>query len=127
MFLEPVDLNLFLEELCGTNSTPLLLARDPESPTGWRLWTSEDTEALCTWVSAKLAETHVPHPGPITCYNAKEAARVLGVSVPKFQTWLRRRDSPIPHVRDGRKIVIPAFLLQEWLREEAKRTIHDRL
>ena len=88
MMVESEDLHVFLEGLCGTNTYPLLLARDPDAPTGWRLWTSEDTEALCAWLSARVDE-HVGDPSRTVCYNAKEAAVVLGVSVPTLQVWLK--------------------------------------
>ena len=118
MGVTPEDLEKFLATACGTDERPLLLARDASSEIGWRSWTAEDTQALCDWLSEKLN-----HGGPrFACYNLKEAAEQLGVSVPKCQQWLRRRDHPIPHVRDGRLILIPDFLLLEWLREESARS-----
>jgi hypothetical protein len=125
MIIEPEDLRIFLEGLCGTSAVPLLLARDPDAPTGWRQWTDEDSDALCAWVSAKAEESATDDNG-ISCYNAKGAAKALNVSVPKLQIWLRRREYPIPHIKDGRKITIPTFLLKEWLRAEATKTIEDR-
>ena len=125
MFVEPVDLHGFLEELCGTSAYPLLMVRDPASSTGWRRWTSEDTGALCAWISDR-AEGRSTNSNGLICYNATEAAKALGVSVPTLRVWLTRRDHPIPHLRVGRKIVIPQPMLMEWLREEASRNAKDR-
>ena len=116
---------MFLEGLCGTSAVPLLLAQDTDAPTGWRQWSDEDSEALCAWVSARV-EGGAANVSGAACYNAKEASRVLGVSQPKLQIWLRRRDRPIPHIRDGRKILIPLVLLEEWVRAEAMRNIEGR-
>ena len=126
MIVESEDLLRFLEQQLGTSATPLLLARDPESPTGWRQWTGEDAETLCAWLSAKVEEqaTNDHH---IACYSAKQTAKLVGISMPKLQSLLRRRDHPIPHIRDGRRIIIPLFLLQEWLREEAVRNAKARI
>ena len=129
MIVEPEDPLHFLEQAFGTSATPLLLARDPESPTGWRQWTGEDAETLCAWLSSKVEEqaTNDHHDHHIACYSAKQTSKRLGVSMSKLQSLLRRRDHPIPHIRDGRRIIIPLFLLQEWLREEAVRNAKARI
>ena len=57
------------------------------------------------------------------CYNVEEAAELVGVSVHKFNGWLKRSDHPVPHFQDGRRIIIPGDMLAEWLREEALRNI----
>ena len=125
MRMTPEDLDEFFEALCGAEEKPLLLARDETSEIGWRPWTGADSQALCEWLSDKV-DQDLGHGREIACYKLKEAARLVGVSVPKFQTWLRRSDHPVPHVRDGRLILIPASLLAEWLREESERSRDSR-
>lgn len=125
MPMTPEDLERFLVALCGAAEQPLLLARDETSEIGWRPWTGADSQALCDWLSDKV-DQDLGHSRDIACYKLKEAARLVGVSVPKFQSWLRRRDHPVPHVRDGRLILIPASLLAEWLREESERSRDSR-
>jgi excisionase family DNA binding protein len=116
----PADLTEFLATLCGSDTAPQLLVRDVASDIGWRPWITDDTNAFCEWLSARVA-TDAIGPNQLACYNLKEAAKCVGVSMPKFQTWLRRLSDPLPHVRDGRTILIPGFLLMEWLREESAR------
>ena len=125
MAVTPEDLNEFLVKLCSADEDPLLLARDKTSGIGWRPWTGEDSQALCDWLSAMVDEDRM-RGRDLACYKLKEAARIIGVSVPKFQSWLRRRDHPVPHVRDGPVILIPVFLLAEWLREESERSRDSR-
>ena len=119
--MNPEDLYQFMAEICGTDEYPLLLAKDPGSPIGWRPWTDDDARALCDWLSAKTDPVR-----DLVCYRVKDTAKLLGVSVPKLQSWLRRRDHPVPHIRDDRIILIPNFLLMEWLREESDRSRNFR-
>ena len=112
--ISPEVLEQFIKDRYGS-----LLTKDQESALGWNPWSAEDTQALCEWLSLN---SNAHDPNGVTCYNQTEAADRVGVSVPKFQEWIRRRDNPIPHVRDGRMILIPEFLLMEWLREEAGRS-----
>ena len=115
------DLARFLEELDGTGH-PLILVRDPTTDAGWRLVTMEDLQVLWERLTAK-ADENGARSNQLACYNLKEAARLVGVSTSKMQTWLNRRDNPIPHIRDGRTIRIPDFQLMVWLKEESDRNI----
>ena len=55
------------------------------------------------------------------CYTVKEAASVIGVSVPTMYEIARREDFPSIRVSEKR-IVIPCRALEDWLeREAAKR------
>ena len=123
--MTPENLDGFLAALCGAEEQPLLLARDKTSGIGWRPWTGEDSQALCDWLSATVDQDRI-RGQDLACYKLKDAAEHIGVSVPKLQSWLRRREHPIPHVRDGRTILIPGFLLTEWLREESERSRDSR-
>ena len=69
------------------------------------------------------ADENAARSNQLTCYNLKEAARLVGASTSKLVTWLNRRDNPIPHIKDGRGILIPGFQLGEWLKEESARNI----
>ena len=115
------DLNRFLQTLSGGGSEPPLLVRDPEAGVGWRPWTQEDSDALYVWMATEFRE--VAKQPNLECFTQKEAAAVLGISVPKITEWVRRPDNPLPHVQDGRMVYIPFFLLMEWLREESTRSV----
>lgn len=108
-------LHRFLHSLSGSEAWPPVLVRDQESPIGWRAWAEQDSAALLEWASGELGASG--RRGHDRCFNQKELAEYLGVSVPKVQELLRREEHPIPHIKDGRKILAPGFLLEEWLRE----------
>ena len=115
------DLNGFLQNLSGSDSGFPLFVRDSESDFGWRPWTDDDSCALRDWVSTKFEEQ-----GRYECFNQKQLSERLGVSVPKVTEWLRRADCPLPHIKNGRVILVPAFMLEEWMREEAARSVGGR-
>ena len=121
MTLNIEDLKGFLQDLSGSDAGTLLTIRDPGADLGWRAWTDEDSLALCDWALARLEEA--AGPPSLECFTQKEAAAALGVSVPKMMDWVRRPENPLPHIQDGRMIYIPAFLLEEWLREESERCV----
>lgn len=58
-------------------------------------------------------------------YTVKEAADLIGVSLPKMYETVKIEGFPV--VRFGRKIVIPKIEFKEWLSREATRGDHDRL
>lgn len=53
--------------------------------------------------------------------SRKEAAELCNVSLPTLDGFLNRRENPLPSIRAGRKILISAELLKEWLNEESVR------
>lgn len=116
MIPTPEDLVAFLKQLLGTDALPLLQARDLASDTGWRRWTKEDTQALCEWFTAKASEDsrRFDH---LAFLNINEAAKYLNVSGAQVQIWLRRRENPIPHMKEGRTYRIPVLLLERWIEE----------
>ena len=115
------DFRGFLEGLCGSSDPPFFLVKDEGSEIGWRPCTEDDTRAIFEWFTERVGEGSTNF-DPLTCYNLKEVAAKLGVSIPKCQELLKRRDHPIPFIRDGRTIRVPALLLLEWMREETART-----
>ena len=123
--ITPAEVNKYFEARLGSDAVPLLLARDDGSPMGWRPWTAEDTEALSAWIAEKTGAGG-SGPDQLGCFNAKEAAALLGVSTHTLQGWLRRRQDPLPHLRDGRRIIIPRYLLRNWLTAEAERNVNDQ-
>ena len=124
MIPTPEDIVEFLEQLCGTDAQTLLQVRDLASDTGWRQWTSEDTQALCEWVTAKVSED-TPRFDHLAFLNINEAAKFLNVSGAQVQIWLRRREKPIPHIKEGRTYRIPVLLLERWIEEATPRN-HER-
>ena len=125
MIPTPEDLVEFLKQLLGTDAQPLLQARDLDSDTGWRRWTSEDTQALCEWFTAKASDDtrRFDH---LAFLNINETAKFMRVSVSQVQIWLRRSDNPIPHIRDGRNYRIPVIGLKPWIEEETARNLERR-
>ena len=113
--LTPQTLQANLEERFGG-----LLAKDPGSPIGWREWTEDDTVALYQWLEKQNGSQAKED---VSCLNQKEAAREIGVSIPTLMVWLRRGDNPVPHFKEGKKILIPTFTLREWMREEIQRNL----
>lgn len=55
------------------------------------------------------------------CFNAREAAEALGVSLPTFYELSSRSD--FPRVKVGRRTLVPVDALREWLAREAAQ--HD--
>ena len=111
----------FLDYLRTGSEQLLILVEDPESELGWRLFTKGDVNTLRQIMDQKARES-ATLPSKL-CYNLEEAAQLVGVSAHKFNGWLKRSDHPIPHIQDGRRIIIPGDMLAEWLRDEALRNI----
>ena len=112
---------VFLDYLRTGSEQLLILVEDPESELGWRLFTKGDVNTLRQIMDQKARES-ATLPSKL-CYNLEEAAQLVGVSAHKFNGWLKRSDHPIPHIQDGRRIIIPGDMLAEWLRDEALRNI----
>lgn len=54
-------------------------------------------------------------------YTRHEAAELINLSIPTLEIYMKRVDNPIPHLRVGRRVLIPAEGLRRWVEEEAKR------
>ena len=54
--------------------------------------------------------------GALTC-SVDEAARLLGIS--RNLAYDLVREGRLPHVRLGRRILVPRFGLEQWLAKEA--------
>lgn len=52
------------------------------------------------------------------CFSVAETAHLLGIC--KKKVYAMVRDGNIPHLRIGRRIVIPAAVLREWMQAEAE-------
>ena len=114
--IKPEDIEKLLKEL-GSGDGHLPLFRDDGAETGLRPWTADDSVALCRLLLA-LSEERNDIRHDLTCFNQREVAELLGVSVHKIQALYRRVDQPIPHIQDGRRMISPAFLLKEWMRSQ---------
>jgi len=53
-------------------------------------------------------------------YSVPEAAELLGVGTATLYAYVRA--GLIPHVRIGRRIVIPAKALEEWMNQKAQES-----
>ncbi len=52
-------------------------------------------------------------------YTRQQAAKELQVSLHILDRWMYRSERPIPHLRDGRIILIPVDHLRDWANKEA--------
>lgn len=122
----PADLEKYIEDHYG--NAVALMVRDPESNVGWRIWNSEDSQALCQWLSANGETGHngAAKPPASLCHNLEQAAQAAGVGIHTVQSWLRRKENALPHIKDGRRIIILHFMLVRWLKEEAERNTAGR-
>ena len=113
------EFQTFLAALRGEGSRLLILVEDSAAPTGWRILSEEDLVEIGLGFETSIsASGSVPRR---LCYNVEEAAKAVGVSVHKFGSWLKRPERPVPHMKDGRRILIPIVPLEDWLRDEADR------
>ena len=116
---EATDFGRLLVALRGGGDRVLILVEDSEAEAGWWIVTEADLAESARSLESITAES-AGLPARL-CYNVEEAAKSVGVSVRKFNTWIRRAEQPVPHIRDGRRILIPIHLLVQWLAEEAAR------
>jgi len=58
-------------------------------------------------------------PVPALALSPKEAARALGIGERLLWSITADRDSGIPHLRLGRRLIYPTRELQDWLAERA--------
>ena len=97
-----------------------LIVRDNESPTGLREWSEEDTRSLTAWLESNAASDET------TCLNLAQTAGRLGVSIHTAKGFMRRNCNPLPTIRNGRRILVPLFLLVRWMEEEVQRQREGR-
>lgn len=116
----PASLEEYIARRYGNGGS--LMVRDPETDLGWRLWSQEDSKELCQWLAGNGngADTNDIKPKRI-CHNQDQAAQVAGVGSQTVRNWLERKEHALPHIRDGRRILIPHFMLVRWIKEEAER------
>ena len=118
-----VEFETFLVALRGEGIRILILVEDCDVAAGWRILSENDLDKISrSFETGTAANQGVS--GRL-CYNLEEAASAVGVSVHKFNTWIRRHRDPVPHIKDGRRILIPVMLLTEWLRDEAARHVPE--
>lgn len=55
------------------------------------------------------------------CFSVAETAQILGIC--KAKVYALVRDDIIPNLRIGRRIVIPADSLREWMQTEAEGVV----
>ncbi len=99
-----------------------IIVRDPEHPGRLREWDRRDTESLCQWLEGRES----PAAQHRICLSQKQAAEALGVAVQTVQDWLRRDRNPLPHVREGRRVIIPRAALLAWMEEESSPGARSR-
>ena len=50
-----------------------------------------------------------------------DTCKASGLSRPTIMAFIRRAENPLPHIKVGRKYMIPRAALETWLIEEAAR------
>ena len=113
--IDPELLERHLAERFGGETPPIL--RDPAHPGGLREWNREDTLELCRWLESQ----EPPAGNDRICLNLQETADALGVAAQTVQRWMRRPERPIPHLKEGRRLLVPRALLVKWVEAEAGR------
>ena len=130
MTVGPGDLGEYIRQTFGGGSSLMIRDRDPESETGWRPWNDEDSGRLGAWIEEKCKTGRIqanrPERTPI-CHNLESASQVAGVGLHTIQAWIRRDQDPLPHFKEGRRILIPHFMLIRWLKEESERTVEEQI
>ena len=115
------DLNGFLQNLSGSDSGFPLFVRDSQSDFGWRPWTDDHSSAF--GIGFPPGSRNSPT-GVVTSASIRSSSpSSWGVSVLKVTEWLRRGEYPLPHNKNGRVILVPAFIFKEWMREEPTRSV----
>ena len=113
------DFERLLVTLRGGGERLIVLVADAALDSGWRIVTEAQLVEIGQSLESRSREaSSVPSR---LGYNLSEAAEAVGVSQHKIQEWLRRPVDPLPHIKDGRRIIIPVDLLIGWLRDEAVR------
>lgn len=54
-------------------------------------------------------------------FKRREAAEYIGVSLPVLDSFLNRKENPLPSLKCNRLILIPVNGLNKWLADEAER------
>ena len=108
------QINSFIEQRYGAASN--ILVKEPDTPSGIRNWTQEDSKALAQHLASNSTK-------PNLCYNLAQAAQAAGVGEQTIQAWLSRDQNALPHIKANRRIIIPHFMLISWLRQESLRTV----
>ncbi len=57
-------------------------------------------------------------------FTRKQAAEAGNMSLPTLDSYLRRKEFPLPHFRSGKKVFIPVDGFREWLAAEAMREVN---
>ena len=124
----------FLVETYGTSSALMVKDTDPSSPTGIRSWKPTDTANLAKWLRkhAKLQPTDSNNKatgeasGEPFCLNVRQAAAKAGVGIKTIRSWTTKPTNPLPHMRDGRRVIIPVATFNDWLQQESLATLQDQ-
>ena len=113
------DFERILVALRGGGERVLVLVEDAAVDSGWRIVTEAQLVEIVQSLESSSRETSgVPRR---LGYNQSEAAEAVGISEHKIQEWLKRAVDPLPHIKEGRRTIIPVGLLIEWLHDEAAR------
>ena len=51
----------------------------------------------------------------------QEAAQYLSIGLSTLDKLVAQRENPLPHIRTGRRVLIPRDALEAWLNSELKR------
>jgi len=57
----------------------------------------------------------------------REAAEHMRISLPTLDNYIRRAENPLPILKSGKRVLIPADDLRKWLSEEAARCMGNEV
>lgn len=56
-----------------------------------------------------------------TMMSRQQAADYMSIGLSSIDKMIARRDNPLPHIKVGRRVVIPKAALETWIEEEIER------
>ena len=57
-------------------------------------------------------------------YSQQEGADVLGIGLNTLHKLIVRRENPLPHIRVGKRVLIPRDRLEAWIEAETDRQVN---
>ena len=84
---EHSNFEIFVDALGGGGDRLLFLVEDPEADAGWRVVPEAHLAEI--WQSFQSSRSESNGVPDRLCYNLEQAAKVVGISVHKLNSWLR--------------------------------------
>ncbi|MBQ6232123.1 MAG: helix-turn-helix domain-containing protein [Clostridia bacterium] len=56
-------------------------------------------------------------------FSREETAETMGIGLITLDALIRRQDDPLPHIRVGRRVLIPIREFDDWLSRQAEKAV----